>query len=58
MRAGLWPATWEKPRTAITLTALEVFHSLSHNAHTNAHDYVTHLERLSEYVAPEDVKVS
>ncbi|EJF55675.1 hypothetical protein DICSQDRAFT_184244 [Dichomitus squalens LYAD-421 SS1] len=56
MEAGLWPATWEKPRSAITLAALKTFHSLSHNAHTNAHDFVAHLERLSDGVITVDVK--
>ena len=58
MRGGLWPATWEKPRSAITLQALKTFHSLTLNAHTNAHDFITHLERLSDNVAPDEVKVS
>ncbi|KAI1782668.1 hypothetical protein LXA43DRAFT_1103603 [Ganoderma leucocontextum] len=56
MRAGLWPATWEKPRSAITLQALKIFDSLSVNAHTTAHDFIAHLERLSDVVAPDDVK--
>ncbi|PIL28189.1 hypothetical protein GSI_09726 [Ganoderma sinense ZZ0214-1] len=56
MRGGLWPATWEKPRSAITLQALKTFHSLTLNAHLNAHDFVSHLERLSDNVAPDEVK--
>ncbi|KAI1787177.1 hypothetical protein LXA43DRAFT_896623 [Ganoderma leucocontextum] len=56
MRAGLWPATWEKPRSAITLQALKIFESLTVNAHTTAHDFIAHLERLSDIVAPDDVK--
>ncbi|KAI1781959.1 hypothetical protein LXA43DRAFT_977822 [Ganoderma leucocontextum] len=56
MRGGLWPATWEKPRSAITLQALKTFHSLTLNAHTNAHDFIAHLERLSDNVAPDQVK--
>ena len=57
MRAGLWPATWEKPRSVITLQALKIFDSLSVNAHTTAHDFIRHLERLSDVVAPDEVKV-
>ncbi|KAI1788225.1 hypothetical protein LXA43DRAFT_895044 [Ganoderma leucocontextum] len=56
MRAGLWPATWEKPRSAITLQALKTFDSLSVNAHTTAHDFIGHLELLSDVVASDDVK--
>ena len=58
MRAGLWPATWDKPRSVITLQALKIFDSLSVNAHTTAHDFIRHLERLSDVVAPDEVKVS
>ena len=57
MRAGLWPATWEKPRSAITLQALKTFDSLSVNAHTTAHDFIKHLEHLTDVVAPDEVKV-
>ncbi|KAI1784958.1 hypothetical protein LXA43DRAFT_900780 [Ganoderma leucocontextum] len=56
MRAGLWPATWEKPRSAITLQVLKTFHSLTLNAHTNAHDFIAHLERMSDNVDPDAVK--
>ena len=58
MRAGLWPATWDRPRSAITLAALKTFQSLSVNAHTNAHDFIAHLEHLSGGMLPDDVKVS
>ena len=57
MRAGLWPATWEKPRSAITLQALKTFDSLSVNAHTTAHDFIKHLEHLTDVVVPDEVKV-
>ncbi|KAI1785825.1 hypothetical protein LXA43DRAFT_894803, partial [Ganoderma leucocontextum] len=53
--AGLWPATWEKPQTATTLTALETFHSLNLNAQMNVHDYLGHLKRQTDNVGAEDV---
>lgn len=57
MRAGLWPATWENPRTAITIRALKVFQSLSVTAHTTAHDFISHLQNLTDIIAPEEVQV-
>lgn len=57
LEAGLWPATWLEPRTAITLATLETFHSLSLLAHVNVLDYVAHLNRLTDAVCSEDVKV-
>ncbi|KAI1786196.1 hypothetical protein LXA43DRAFT_898439, partial [Ganoderma leucocontextum] len=56
LEAGLWPATWLQPRTAITLATLETFHSLSLLAHVNVLDYMAHLERLTDAVCSEDVK--
>lgn len=58
MCVSLWPATWEKPNSAITLQALKIFDSLTVNAHTTAHDFMRHLERLSNVVVPDEVKVS
>ena len=54
---GLWPATWLKPQTAITLSTLEAFHSLSLRAHVNVHDYEAHLRQMTDAVCTEDVKV-
>ncbi|TBU45985.1 hypothetical protein BD309DRAFT_989187 [Dichomitus squalens] len=56
MRAGLWPATWERPHTATSLTALEAFHSLNLNGQVNVHDYLAHLKRQTDNVCAEDVK--
>ena len=58
MRAALWPATWEKPRSAISMTCLKTFHSLTLNAHTNVHDYIAHLARLPDKVSTDEVQVS
>ncbi|KAM5534229.1 hypothetical protein V8D89_012136 [Ganoderma adspersum] len=56
LEAGLWPATWLQPRTAITFATLETFHSLSLLAHVNVLDYMAHLEHLTDVVCAEDVK--
>ena len=57
MHVGLWLVTWEKPWTVITLQVLKTFHSLTLNAHTNAHDFIAHLKHLSDNVDPDEVKV-
>ena len=56
--AGLWPATWEMPATAISLTALETFHKLKYGAHLTAHDYVEFLKRMTDAVLTHEVPVS
>lgn len=56
--AGLWPATWDKPKTATTLAALDAFHGLSLQAHVNLHDYVEYLKRCTDAVRTETVAVS
>ena len=54
---GLWPATWEDPETAITLTTLETFHNLSLQAQVNTNDYLEHLKRMTNEVLTTQVKV-
>ena len=56
--AGLWPATWERPGTVITLTALETFHKLKYGAHLNAQAYVAFLKRMTDGVLTHEVPVS
>ena len=58
MRTSLWPTMWEQPRSTVTLKALKVFQSLTVTAHTMAHDFIAHLQKLTDVVAPKDVKVS
>ncbi|KAI1782416.1 hypothetical protein LXA43DRAFT_905863 [Ganoderma leucocontextum] len=56
LESGMWPATWLQPRTAITLTTLDTFQSLSHKAHVNVNDYEAHLKRMTDAVLTEEVK--
>ncbi|KAI1788107.1 hypothetical protein LXA43DRAFT_975014 [Ganoderma leucocontextum] len=55
LEVGLWPATWKHPRTAITLTTLETYHSLSARVTVNINDYVEHLRHLTDAVITEEV---
>ena len=57
LQIGLWPATWKHPRTAITLSALEMYHSLSARAMVNVNDYMEHLKHLTDAVLTQDVPV-
>ena len=56
--AGLWPATWVNPRTAITLGALEVYHGLELQGQLNVHDYMSYLRQATDDVLPHAVKVA
>ncbi|KAI0705770.1 hypothetical protein C8T65DRAFT_577516, partial [Cerioporus squamosus] len=56
LAAGLWPATWDTPETATTLTTLETFHNLSMQAQVNIHDYLEHLKRMTDGVLSAQVK--
>ena len=57
LAVGLWPATWDTPKTAITLTTLETLHNLSLQAHVNYNDYFEHLKRLTDAVLTDAVNV-
>ncbi|KAK7053876.1 CxC2 domain-containing protein [Favolaschia claudopus] len=48
LRAGWYPATDERPQTAVTLIALDKFHLLTLQAKITAYDYYTVLERLTD----------
>ena len=58
MLAGLWPATWENPQTATTISAVKIFDSLSNNGQLNVHDFIAHVTRLTDNVEAAEVKVS
>ncbi|RPD67803.1 hypothetical protein L226DRAFT_474379 [Lentinus tigrinus ALCF2SS1-7] len=55
LAVGLWPATWDTPKTATTLTTLETLHNLSLQAHVNYHDYLEHLKRMTDGVLTSEV---
>lgn len=56
--AGFWPATWKKPRTAMTLGVMDTYHMIARQAQVSVDDYVRHLARLTDNVLPTDVAVS
>ena len=56
--AGLWPATWKNPGTAITIAAFSLFHNLKYGAQLNAHDYTAALKRMTDAVLTDEVNVS
>ncbi|KAI0038918.1 hypothetical protein FA95DRAFT_1504888, partial [Auriscalpium vulgare] len=48
LRASLWPATIERPQTAITLRTLKTFHALNLQSKLNAYDFWCSLVRLTD----------
>lgn len=57
LAAGLWPATWDTPESATTLSTLETFYNLSMQAQVNIYDYLEHLKRMTDGVLSAKVKV-
>ncbi|KAI0359446.1 hypothetical protein OH77DRAFT_1501916 [Trametes cingulata] len=55
IEAGLWPATWKRPRTAMTLGVMDTYRMLSRQAQISVDDFVRHLERLTNDVLPDKV---
>lgn len=58
VQAGLWPASWDTPRTAFTIGLMEQFRLLSVHAHTNAYDFFNYLARRTNDTFPADCDVS
>lgn len=56
--SGLWPATWDYPKTATTLSALEVLDALTLEADVTIHDYGKYLKRMTDGVMTDEVPVS
>lgn len=48
LQQGLWPASWEQPRTAFTIGVMKTFSLLSHQGNMNAYDYVEVLRRKTD----------
>lgn len=57
IEAGLWPATWKKPMSAFTIDVMRNFRLLSVQAHTNVHDFMQCIRRLTDEIFPDDVAV-
>ncbi|KAI0037995.1 hypothetical protein FA95DRAFT_1506217, partial [Auriscalpium vulgare] len=56
LRASLWPATVERPQTAITLRALKTFHALTLQGKINAYDFWCGLERLTDGLGTQKIR--
>ncbi len=57
LEAGLWPASWDLPRTAFSLQVLREYHLLAMQAHTNALDFFNVIKRLTDDISPEEADV-
>ncbi|TFY52794.1 hypothetical protein EVJ58_g9813 [Rhodofomes roseus] len=55
-QAGLWPASFSRPQTALTIHVLGFFTQLTYQAKTSAHDFYGTLRRLTSNAFFEDVK--
>ncbi len=58
IRFGFWPASWDIPSSAFSLSALRDHHLLSLQAQISAHDYMAYLRRTTDNVCPHKVPVS
>ncbi|KAI0675894.1 hypothetical protein C8Q78DRAFT_1066529 [Trametes maxima] len=56
IEAGLWPATWHQPRTAMTISVMETYQLLSRQAQVAIDNFVRTLERKTDNVLPQTVK--
>ncbi|KAF7294743.1 hypothetical protein MIND_01011700 [Mycena indigotica] len=56
IEARLFPASWKRPETAFTFTALRHFHILSLTSKITPYDYVRSLSKLTDSVFPQDVE--
>ncbi|KAA1479985.1 hypothetical protein DENSPDRAFT_789779, partial [Dentipellis sp. KUC8613] len=48
LRARWWPATFERPQTAVTIRTLRLFHALTVQAKVNAYDFHNALIRMTD----------
>ncbi|ETW79409.1 hypothetical protein HETIRDRAFT_322626 [Heterobasidion irregulare TC 32-1] len=53
LRCGLFPGSWEKPRTAFTVQVLKSFHLLALQSQITAHDFMRYLRRKTDNVFPD-----
>ena len=58
LRHGLWPASWQQPRTAFTINVLKTFSLLSHQGNVNAYDYIEVLRRKTDGTVTQGTVVS
>ena len=55
---GMFPGSWDTPRTVFTENVLREFHLLTLQAHVTAHDFFIYLRRMTDNIAPHMVPVS
>lgn len=58
IEAGLWPGSWVRADTAITLECMHEYQLLSAQAQVNAMDYYSYLRRLTDNTCSDEVPVS
>lgn len=58
LRNAWWPATMDKPRTAITFNVLHHFHAISLQGKVSMYDYYLSLSRLVDNTGVKKVHVS
>ncbi|KAH9910254.1 uncharacterized protein BXZ73DRAFT_83815, partial [Epithele typhae] len=56
IQAGLWPATWDTPRTAFTISALRDFHLLSLQSQISVLDIWNYLARSKDNIRTHEIE--
>ncbi len=57
LEIGMYPASWEQPKTAFTQDVLRAFILLSSQANTSAQDFYKFLKRRTDNNSPEEIPV-
>ncbi|TFK87312.1 hypothetical protein K466DRAFT_491107 [Polyporus arcularius HHB13444] len=52
LEMGLFPGSWDVPRTVYTTNVLRQYHLLTLQAHTTVHDFHAYLRRTTDNIAP------
>ncbi|TDL19767.1 hypothetical protein BD410DRAFT_751691, partial [Rickenella mellea] len=56
LRLGWWPATVDRPQSAVTFSALDLFHNLTLQSKMNMYDFYWTLAHLSDNIGVSDLK--
>ncbi|KAI0054763.1 hypothetical protein BV25DRAFT_1816572 [Artomyces pyxidatus] len=51
---GLFPASWEQPKSAFSIRLLRAFHLLALQSQTTARDFAIYLKRLTDNIVPSE----
>jgi CxC2 like cysteine cluster associated with KDZ transposases len=57
LRAGWFPATFDRPQTAFTFKCLDFYHELTLQGKVNAYDFCRTLRRLTDSLELNDISV-